>query len=342
MSNLFTSYESLEPPAIVSPSDQQDYQEYQQLNLDTDTDNSLDLDAFSDMELRAPVYDSKFNTNDLFKNEDLQQPVFKTTTSSQAQNVINVARQFVGTSYRWGGSSPSTGFDCSGLMQYAFKAAGINLPRTAAEQGKKGQAIDISQAQPGDVIWFGSKNSPSGNHIGLVSQIKNGQIYIIDAAGKKLGVKERPLPNLQIKSVRRLLGNEYPQQQSGSFASTVLNYFKGKGLSEAQSRGILGNLMQESRGNHNITNKKSGAYGIAQWLGPRKQKLFQQYGNSPTLKQQLDFIWQEFQTTEKSAFQKLLNTNTVADATRVFAQSFERGAPHEMVMNKRINFAYQA
>jgi hypothetical protein len=89
----------------------------------------------------------------------------------------------------------------------------------------------------------------------------DGQIYIIDAAGKKLGVTERPLPNLQIKSIRRITGN---------FSDTALNFFMNKGLSENQARGILGNLLQESRGNNKIVNKTSGAFGLAQWLGPRK------------------------------------------------------------------------
>lgn len=79
------------------------------------------------------------------------------TNDATTQKVIDVARSFVGGKYTWGGTSPSTGFDCSGLMQYAFKQAGINLPRTAAAQGKVGQEVpSINQAKPGDLIWFGS------------------------------------------------------------------------------------------------------------------------------------------------------------------------------------------
>lgn len=290
------------------------------------------------------VEDSNIDWSFLDESEqDIQEPTFNYTpfksenTSSTAQKVINQARQFLGGKYSWGGSSPNSGFDCSGLIKYVFNSVGIDLPRTATQQGKVGQEINLQQAQPGDIIWFGSKNSPSGQHIGLISRIDNGQIYIIDAAGKKLGIVERQLPNLQIKSIRRILGNT----TVGPFNQYALNFFRNKGLSDAQARGIVGNLMQESRGNHTAINKSSKAFGLAQWLGPRKERLIQKYGSNPTVQQQLEFIWEELNTTENKAFQKLLNTNTISDATKVFAKHFERAGDNEMNMNKRIKFAYQ-
>ena len=99
--------------------------------------------------------------------------------------------------------------------------------------------------------------------------------------------------------------------------------------------------MQESRGNHTAINKSSKAFGLAQWLGPRKERLIQKYGSNPTVQQQLEFIWEELNTTENKAFQKLLNTNTISDATKVFAKHFERAGNNEMNMNKRIKFEYQ-
>lgn len=326
MSELFTTFESITPPDIITPDVQQNYQEIQLMQQPTQEVEDSGIDwSFLDTP-QQDVQEPTFNYSPS-KSED---------TSSIAQKVINQARQFLGGKYSWGGSSPSSGFDCSGLIKYVFNSVGINLPRTAAQQGKIGQEINLQQAKPGDVIWFGSKNSPSGQHIGLISRIDNGQIYIIDAAGKKLGIVERPLPNLQIRSVRRLLGNF-----DNSFQQYAINFFKNKGLTDNQARGILGNLMQESRGNHTVTNKASGAFGLAQWLGPRKQRLIQKYGRNPTMEQQLEFIWEELNTTESKAFQKLLNTNTIADATRAFAQHFERAGKNEMNMNKRIKFAYQ-
>ena len=320
MADLFTTFEQVTPPDIITPEVQQNYQEIQSIlndKQDFTIDNSI---------------------NDYFIDDDLEKPDFlpfyKKEEISPIQKVINTARSFVGSKYSWGGSSPSTGFDCSGLLQYSFKAAGIDLPRVAAQQGKIGQEIDIKQAQPGDIIWFGSKSSPSGQHIGLVSKIDNDQIYIIDAAGKKLGVTERLLPNLQIKSVRRIFGE--------NFNSKVINFFMNKGLTENQARGILGNLLQESNGNPNAINKTSGAYGIAQWLGDRKKNLFYRYNNAPTLDQQLEYIWEELNLNEKPALEKLLQTDTIAEATRAFANHYERAGKNEMNINRRIQLAYQA
>ena len=327
MAELFTTFESVSPPDIIAPDVQQNYQEIQSMQQPTQEVEDSDIDwSFLDE-----------------PEQDIQEPTFNYTpskfedTSSAAQKVINQARQFLGGKYSWGGSSPNSGFDCSGLIKYVFNSVGIDLPRTATQQGKVGQEINLQQAQPGDIIWFGSKNSPSGQHIGLISRIDNGQIYIIDAAGKKLGIVERQLPNLQIKSVRRILGNT----TVGPFNQYALNFFRNKGLSDAQARGIVGNLMQESRGNYTAINKSSKAFGLAQWLGPRKERLIQKYGSNPTVQQQLEFIWEELNTTENKAFQKLLNTNTISDATKVFAKHFERAGNNEMNMNKRIKFAYQ-
>lgn len=320
MDDLFTTFEQVTPPDIITPEIQQNYQEIQSIlndKQDFTIDNSIN-DYFTDDYLEKPDF----------------LPFYKREEISPIQKVIDTARSFVGSKYSWGGSSPSTGFDCSGLLQYSFKAAGIDLPRVAAQQGKIGQEVDIKQAKPGDIIWFGSKSSPSGQHIGLVSKIDNDQIYIIDAAGKKLGVTERPLPNLQIKSVRRIFGE--------NFNSKVINFFMNKGLTENQARGILGNLLQESNGNPNAINKTSGAYGIAQWLGDRKKNLFYRYNNAPTLDQQLEYIWEELNLNEKPALEKLLQTDTIAEATRVFANHYERAGKNEMNINRRIQLAYQA
>ena len=327
MAELFTTFESVSPPDIIAPDVQQNYQEIQSMQQPTQEVEDSDIDwSFLD-EPEQDIQEPTFNYTP-FKSEN---------TSSTAQKVINQARQFLGGKYSWGGSSPNSGFDCSGLIKYVFNSVGIDLPRTATQQGKVGQEINLQQAQPGDIIWFGSKNSPSGQHIGLISRIDNGQVYIIDAAGKKLGIVERQLPNLQIKSVRRILGNT----TVGPFNQYALNFFRNKGLSDAQARGIVGNLMQESRGNYTAINKSSKAFGLAQWLGPRKERLIQKYGPNPTVQQQLEFIWEELNTTENKAFQKLLNTNTISDATKVFAKHFERAGSNEMNMNKRIKFAYQ-
>jgi cell wall-associated NlpC family hydrolase len=72
-----------------------------------------------------------------------------------ASMAIDTALSYIGTPYVWGGNSPSPGFDCSGLVQYSYRMAGIALSRTTYTQSAAGVHVpDPSQVQPGDVLFF--------------------------------------------------------------------------------------------------------------------------------------------------------------------------------------------
>lgn len=76
-------------------------------------------------------------------------------------DVISYARQYLGTPYVYGGTSPS-GFDCSGFVQYVYKnAAGISLPRTTYDQIGVGSRVSQDQLQPGDLVF------PDTGHVGI-------------------------------------------------------------------------------------------------------------------------------------------------------------------------------
>lgn len=104
-------------------------------------------------------------------------------------------------------------------------------------------------------------------------------------------------------------------------------------LSDFQIAGIVGNLTGESKLNPEAVNPTSKAYGIAQWLGSRKEKLFAKYGQNPNLDQQLEFLWDELKTTEKTAFNKLLQTTSLEEATNSFMKHFERPSQREMAQS---------
>ncbi len=70
---------------------------------------------------------------------------------------LAAASREVGVPYVWGGASPASGFDCSGLVQWAYSQAGVTLPRTAAEQEQVGVEVpSLAQAQPGDLVFYGN------------------------------------------------------------------------------------------------------------------------------------------------------------------------------------------
>lgn len=98
--------------------------------------------------------------------------------------------------------------------------------------------------------------------------------------------------------------------------SYAMNYFMNKGLSREAAAGLVGNLMRESGLNPMALNKNGGAYGIAQWLGPRKKKLFETYGNNPSFEQQLDYVWNELNSTHKKGLEMLRASKTVDEAAR--------------------------
>lgn len=91
--------------------------------------------------------------------------VAATGVSPNAPAAIKLAEQYLGTPYKWGGSSPKTGFDCSGLLQYVWAKQGVSIPRTTYQQVKAGVEVPVNQLQPGDALFFGSHNAP--HHVGM-------------------------------------------------------------------------------------------------------------------------------------------------------------------------------
>ena len=92
-------------------------------------------------------------------------------TSSNGSSIVATAKKYLGYKYVYGGSSPSTGFDCSGFTSYIFKQYGISLNRTAAGQYSNGVAVSRANLQPGDLVMFGKSGI---NHVAIY--IGGGQI----------------------------------------------------------------------------------------------------------------------------------------------------------------------
>ena len=102
--------------------------------------------------------------------------------SGNGSSIVATARKYLGYKYVYGGSSPSTGFDCSGFTSYVFKQHGISLNRTAAGQYSNGVAVSRSNLQPGDLVMFGKSGI---NHVAIY--IGGGQI--IHASTPSTGVR---------------------------------------------------------------------------------------------------------------------------------------------------------
>lgn len=88
-------------------------------------------------------------------------------SANVANNVLFRAIGLVGTPYRWGGNTPDTGFDCSGLVDYVFRtAAGLALPRTSrAMAALDAPKISRTELEPGDLLFFGHRHRV--NHVAI-------------------------------------------------------------------------------------------------------------------------------------------------------------------------------
>ncbi len=85
----------------------------------------------------------------------------------KVESVIRNAKSQIGTPYVWGGASPQTGFDCSGLVQHSVQqGASIRVPRTAAEQYRASVKVGSNQATRGDLVFFNTRGN-SVSHVGI-------------------------------------------------------------------------------------------------------------------------------------------------------------------------------
>ena len=108
-------------------------------------------------------------------------------TSGSADELIGNAMGLLGVAYHYGGTSVSTGFDCSGFMQHIFKRAmGINLPRTSAEQAQMGTPVARSELQPGDMVFFRTLGGSRISHVGLY--IGNDRFIHAPRTGKNIEI----------------------------------------------------------------------------------------------------------------------------------------------------------
>ncbi|WP_425573439.1 NlpC/P60 family protein [Streptomyces albidochromogenes] len=133
----------------------------------------------------------------------------KPATTQQAATAVNAAKAMIGTPYSWGGgtaSGPSTGtccsprgrsgasisgFDCSGLTLYAYAKAGINLPRTAAQQYAASKPVKPGEVRAGDLVFYGT-SATSIHHVGIYI----GGGWMIDAPRPGTKVRYSPLDTM--------------------------------------------------------------------------------------------------------------------------------------------------
>lgn len=143
-----------------------------------------DYDRASEI-VQTATYDSGSNSN---------KPSIVVAGSGTGSQIASYALQFVGNPYVPGGTSLTSGADCSGFVMAVYSHFGYKLPRTSYSQSTVGSGVSYSEAKPGDIIYY-------GGHVGIY--IGNGQI--VHASTQKTGIKVSPATYRSIVTVRRVI-----------------------------------------------------------------------------------------------------------------------------------------
>jgi len=130
-------------------------------------------------------------------------PSAREVSASAGDKAASRAAAMIGKPYRYGGASPSSGFDCSGLVMYSFRQAGVSLPHNTDRQRSISRHVRVSDLRRGDLLFFdqeGKKNSHVGIYLG------RGMFVHAPSSGKTVRSDriESPYWKKHLSEVRRL------------------------------------------------------------------------------------------------------------------------------------------
>ncbi|WP_299114356.1 C40 family peptidase [uncultured Winogradskyella sp.] len=121
-----------------------------------------------------------------YSNKKRQTHTVKTNAtakpSEEAETIAKYAKKFNGTRYKYGGTT-KRGMDCSGLVYTSFKDNNISVPRTTRDLSSYGNWVDLKEVNVGDLVFFATKkNSRNVNHVGIVTNVRLGNVEFIHAS----------------------------------------------------------------------------------------------------------------------------------------------------------------
>ncbi len=102
------------------------------------------------------------------------------------KEIVRTANQYLGVHYRWGGQSPGTGFDCSGLTMVVYRLNGLELPRSSRQQWKAGRPVHPGQLSKGDLVFFATSGGRRVSHVGIY--VGNNKFLHAPSSGRKIRI----------------------------------------------------------------------------------------------------------------------------------------------------------
>ncbi|MEZ4779690.1 MAG: C40 family peptidase [Flavobacteriaceae bacterium] len=154
------------------------------------------------------THNDKKNTKKNAAEKTADETVLYSEAELKTSRIIEYAKTFEGTRYKFGGTD-NKGMDCSGLVCTSFKNEDIALPRISRDMATQGIAINLEDSKEGDLLFFQTNSKKKViNHVGLVVETKDGEIFFIHSTVKKgviISSMEEPYWKNTFVKVRRII-----------------------------------------------------------------------------------------------------------------------------------------
>jgi hypothetical protein len=191
-----------------------------------------------------------------------------TSATGTGAEIVGAATTYLGVPYKWGGTDPATGLDCSGFTQRVYSDLGISIPRTSSQQATAGRPVaSLTEAQPGDLVFFDNSSSRAGiDHVGLY--IGGGKMIAAPQEGDVVKVQDVGNPTL----IRRVLpdGASPPSVSAASGSSLAgvpyADLFTQAGNRHGVSPALLAAVAKTESGFNSSAVSSAGARGLMQFM----------------------------------------------------------------------------